>query len=116
MNKTIFMTYKQDIPNKVRERWLEYNSNYNIDLSLDCDCERFLLDNFNNNIYNLFKSIDKGMYKADLWRYCKLYKNTGVYADVDLKIFPQNGVELGYLKRYMMKKLPPSLVVVGKYT
>ena len=84
MNKTIFMTYKQDIPNKVKERWLEFNSNYNIDLSLDCDCERFLLDNFNNNIYNLFKSIDKGMYKADLWRYCKLYKNTGVYADVDL--------------------------------
>jgi len=24
------------------------------------------------------------MYKADLWRLCKLYKNSGVYADVDL--------------------------------
>ena len=24
------------------------------------------------------------MYKADLWRICKLYKNTGIYADVDL--------------------------------
>ena len=42
--------------------------------SLDKDCLDFLETNFNNNIYNLFNKIDKGMYKADLWRICKLFK------------------------------------------
>ena len=84
MNKTIYMTYKKNIPEKVEKRWIKYNNDYKIDFSLDNDCLEFLENNFNNNIYNLFKEINKGMYKADLWRLCILYKNSGVYADVDL--------------------------------
>jgi len=78
------MTYKKNIPEKVINKWIKYNNDYKIDFSLDKDCLNFLKDNFNNNIYNLFNNIDKGMYKADLWRLCKLFKNSGVYADVDL--------------------------------
>ena len=84
MNKTIYMTYKKNIPDKVKSRWIKYNNDYNIDFSLDKDCLNFLETNFNNNISNLFNEINEGMYKADLWRLCKLYKNSGVYADVDL--------------------------------
>ena len=36
------------------------------------------------SVYELFKIIPRGMHKADLWRICKLYKNAGIYADVDL--------------------------------
>jgi len=78
------MTYKKNIPIKVKNRWIKYNNNYKIELSLDKDCLDFLETNFNNNVSNLFRIIDKGMYKADLWRICKLYINGGVYADVDL--------------------------------
>ena len=84
MNKTIYMTYKKDIPEIVGERWLTLNPDYKIDLSLDKDCIEFLNKNFNSNVSNYFKIITKGMYKADLWRLCKLYINAGVYADVDL--------------------------------
>ncbi len=84
MNKTIYMTYKKDIPDKVKDRWIEYNNDYKIDFSLDKDCLDFLETNFNSNLSNLFIKINSGMYKADLWRLCKLYKNSGVYADVDL--------------------------------
>lgn len=84
---TIYMTYKKEVPQYVLDRWLNINPNYKIDLSLDDDCIKFLRDNFNDNIANLFINIKKGMYKADLWRLCKLYKhnnNIGIYADVDL--------------------------------
>ena len=84
MNKIIYMTYKKDVPNKVFDRWIQSNPKYKIDFSLDEDCINFLKIHFNDHIVNLFKSIEKGMYKADLWRLCKLYINGGVYADVDL--------------------------------
>lgn len=84
MNKTIYMTYNKNIPDKVINRWIKYNNDYKIDFSLDKDCLNFLETNFNINIANLFSEINVGMYKADLWRLCKLYKNSGIYADVDL--------------------------------
>jgi hypothetical protein len=84
MNKTIYLTYKKNVPEKVFDRWTELNPNYKIDFSLDDDCISFLKDNFNEYISDLFINIPIGMYKADLWRLCKLYINGGVYADVDL--------------------------------
>ena len=84
LNKTIYMTYKKNVPDKVFNRWKTFNPDYNIDFSLDNDCIDFLKHNFNNYIVNLFKFIKTGMYKADLWRLCKLYIHGGVYADIDL--------------------------------
>ena len=84
MNKTIYMTYKKHVPEKIYSRWIKYNNEYKIDFSLDEDCIDFIETHFNKNVSNLFQSINQGMYKADLWRICKLYINGGVYADVDL--------------------------------
>lgn len=84
MNKTIYMTYKKAIPDLVCSRWKTLNKDYEIELSLDDDCIRFLETHFNSYIANLFKQIPVGMYKADLWRLCKLYVHGGVYADVDM--------------------------------
>jgi hypothetical protein len=78
------MTYKKEIPDKVTDRWKQLNPSYAIDFSLDHDCIHFLREHFNDYIANLFISIPIGMYKADLWRLCKLYVYGGVYADVDL--------------------------------
>lgn len=83
-NKTIFMTYKKEVPNFVFDRWKKYNKDYEIDFSLDDDCKKFLKEHFNDYICNLFETIPRGDYKADLWRLCKLYVHGGVYADVDL--------------------------------
>jgi hypothetical protein len=82
--KTIYMTYKQHIPSFVFNKWKSLNPDWNIDFSLDYDCIHFLRNNFSSEIANLFISIPEGMYKADLWRLCKLYINGGVYADIDL--------------------------------
>ena len=84
MNKTIYMTYKKPVPNIVYSRWTALNKDYRIDFSPDADCISFLKTNFNDYVADLFINIPQGMYKADLWRLCKLYINGGVYADVDL--------------------------------
>ena len=78
------MTYKKNVPSCVYDRWIKLNPDYTIDFSMDEDCIKFLADNFNPYIVDLFKNIKRGMYKADLWRLCKLYMNNGVYTDVDI--------------------------------
>lgn len=84
INKTIYMTYKKPVPDFVYNRWKTRNPSYNIEMSLDAECILFLERYINRFVASLFNYIPKGMYKADLWRLCKLYINGGVYADVDL--------------------------------
>ena len=84
INKTIYMTYKKPVPDIVYNRWKTRNPSYNIELSLDAECILFLERYINRFVASLFNYIPRGMYKADLWRLCKLYINGGVYADVDL--------------------------------
>ena len=84
IKRTIYMTYKKPIPDIVYRRWKTHNPSYNIELSLDVECILFLDRYINRFVSLLFNYIPKGMYKADLWRLCKLYINGGVYADVDL--------------------------------
>jgi hypothetical protein len=82
--KIIYFTYKQKVPSYVFNRWKKLNPTYSIDFSLDTECILFLNEHFTKDIANLFKIIPKGMFKADLWRICKLYIHGGIYADVDL--------------------------------
>ena len=84
---TIYMTYHSFPPKSVLHSWLKLNPSVNIDFSVDDECVKFLGKEFNSNIAELFKYINRGMYKADLWRLCKLYIHGGVYADIDLVPF-----------------------------
>ena len=43
MNKTIYMTYKKNIPNFIFNRWKELNPDYNIEFSMDEDCIIFFV-------------------------------------------------------------------------
>jgi mannosyltransferase OCH1-like enzyme len=54
----------------------------------DDDCRKFIKNNFDIEILNTYDSLIPGAYKADLWRYCVLYKNGGIYLDV--KYLPVN--------------------------
>lgn len=78
------MTYKQDVPGIVFKRWTKLNPTYAIRFSKDAACISFIEKHFGSYVAKLFVYIPKGMYKADLWRLCKLYIEGGVYADVDL--------------------------------
>jgi mannosyltransferase OCH1-like enzyme len=48
----------------------------------DNDCKTFIKDNFGIKVYDAFENLIPGAYKADLWRYCILYKKGGIYIDI----------------------------------
>jgi mannosyltransferase OCH1-like enzyme len=55
----------------------------------DEDCRNFIRSNFSNEVLNAYDSLIPGAYKADLWRYCILYKLGGIY--LDIKYIPVAG-------------------------
>jgi mannosyltransferase OCH1-like enzyme len=58
----------------------------------DAECRAFIKDNFDFKILNAYDKLIPGAYKADLWRYCVLYKYGGIY--MDIKYYPINGFKL----------------------
>tara|TARA_R110000803_G_scaffold95404_1_gene163434 strand:+ start:172 stop:957 length:786 start_codon:yes stop_codon:yes gene_type:complete len=47
------------------------------------ECNKFIKDNFSSRIYQAYIRIKPEAFKADLWRYCILYKFGGFYVDID---------------------------------
>ena len=58
------------------------NPRFNYQLFDDDDCREFIKNNFEERVLHAFDSLIPGAYKADLWRYCILYKNGGIYLDI----------------------------------
>ena len=60
----------------------EQNPEFQFHLYDDNDCREFISQNFDSDVLYAFDSLKPGAYKADLWRYCVLYKNGGIYLDI----------------------------------
>ena len=58
----------------------------------DAMCRNFLKNNFDEDVLYTFDKLKPGAYKADLWRYCILYKYGGIY--LDIKYYCINGFKL----------------------
>lgn len=100
--KVIVSTYhtKDKIPKKVYENINKYAKNYKYIIFDDNDIVEFLKINYPKNVLNAFNNL-KGAHKADLFRYCYLYKYGGIYIDIKTKlikninkIFNKNDVNL----------------------
>jgi mannosyltransferase OCH1-like enzyme len=76
----------------------------------DNDCRNFIKNNFNEKVLHTFNKLKPGAYKADLWRYCVLYINGGVYLDIKFKCV--NGFKLIALTE---KERFPTDVRIGAY-
>ncbi len=65
------------------------NPAFNYKLFDDDDCYNFIKQHFPPDVLMAFNKLIPGAYKADLWRYCVLYKLGGIY--LDIKYMPVNG-------------------------
>lgn len=84
--KTIYFCHKsKDGLEKYIANWKKLNQSYDISLSDNTDCEKFLLNEYGNLHLEIFKYIPDGPIKADFWRVCILFKYGGIYSDVDNK-------------------------------
>jgi len=62
--------------------WIIYNPEYAYKFYDDIDCLNFLKTHFNQDVVDAYNSLIPGAFKADLWRYCMLYVEGGVYCDI----------------------------------
>ena len=85
--KIIFQTWTNlDISEKLQkiiDTWKINNHDYEYFLYDNVMCRNFILENFSIDVINAYDKINTGAFKADLWRYCILYKYGGFYADID---------------------------------
>ena len=65
------------------------NPNFKYFLFDDDDCREFIKNNFKPDVLYAYDHLIPGAYKADLWRYCVLFINGGIY--LDIKYMPLNG-------------------------
>jgi mannosyltransferase OCH1-like enzyme len=71
------------------KRIKKHNPNFSYKLFDDIECREFIKNNFKSDVLYAYDSLIPGAYKADLWRYCVLFKYGGIY--LDTKFSPLNG-------------------------
>jgi len=88
--KNIFQTHKSfnyiktkpKLLNAVKS-WTKFSNEFNYYFYNDKMCENFMKEHFDGVIYNAYIMLPMGVMKADLWRYCIIYKYGGIYSDID---------------------------------
>lgn len=92
--KKIIQTYydKSRIPDKVFSNLKKFAPDYKQIIFDDLECIDFIKKYFNSSVLDTFNKF-KGAHKADLFRYCYLYKFGGVYLDIKTElIMPLNQI------------------------
>jgi mannosyltransferase OCH1-like enzyme len=60
----------------------EMNPDYTFNIFDDNECRDFIANHYDSTILKAYDDIIPAAFKADLWRYCYLYINGGVYLDI----------------------------------
>jgi len=60
------------------------NPEFDYYLYSDSDSRIFIKNNYHASVVAAFDSLRPGAYKSDLWRYCILYKQGGLYFDIKM--------------------------------
>jgi len=68
---------------KIIDTWKINNPDYEYFLYDNNMSRNFIVENFSIEVINAYDKINTGAFRADLWRYCILYKYGGFYADID---------------------------------
>lgn len=85
----IFQTHKTQVyvDNKLKiknaqESWKKYDD-FSYHFYDDEACEQFMREELDRDVYTAYMKCPLVVMKADLWRYCIIYKYGGIYADMD---------------------------------
>ncbi len=85
--KKIFQTFEtKDVPfgmSKALISWQAKNPTWEYKFFDKEDRVNFIKKNFDKEVLEAYKTLIPGAFKADLWRYCILYIEGGVYVDAD---------------------------------
>ena len=77
---------KKYIPNKVYDNVKKYASNYNHLIFDDDECLDYIKNNYDDKVLETYNKLENKAHKADLFRYCILYKEGGLYMDIKVEL------------------------------
>jgi mannosyltransferase OCH1-like enzyme len=87
--KNIYLTWETSeldkMPPKMKESielLKSVNNDCNVYIFDNDQCQNFIKKYFIKEVAEAYNSLIPGAYKADLWRYCVLYKFGGIYQDI----------------------------------
>lgn len=73
------------IPPRMRsnyDRLCKNNPEIQFELFDEIQCREFISQNFEKDVLDAYDRLSPSSYKSDLWRYCVLYRNGGIYMDI----------------------------------
>ena len=73
INKDLFSLFSKTI---------DENPDFEIEYYSDKGSREFVKNNFSKRVLDTYDKLIPGAYKADLFRYCILYKRGGIYSDL----------------------------------
>ena len=81
---SLFVTYTSydTVPSKVWDGLSRYARDYTLRFFDDDACTAYLAAHFHPDVLARYQRLAKGAHRADLWRYCVLYREGGLYLDV----------------------------------
>ena len=105
--------HTKDLPPLMRsnyENLKKNNPEFNHYLFDENDCKDFIKEHFENYVLDAYNKLLPCAYKADLWRYCVLYINGGIY--LDIKFSCTNNFKLIALteKEYFVRDIPEKYI------
>jgi mannosyltransferase OCH1-like enzyme len=80
--------HTKDLPPLMRENYellVKGNPKIKFHLYDEDECRQFIQNNFENDVLEAYDNLIPSSYKSDLWRYCILYINGGIYMDIKYK-------------------------------
>jgi len=110
----IYQTWKtKDLPPKMKEcveKLKRTNPQFEHFLFDDNDCREFIKNHFRKEVLDTYDKLKPGAYKADLWRYCILYINGGIYLDIKVSCINNfKLIELTEKEHFVIDRPPNSI-------
>ena len=105
---------------KSANNWKLLNPDYEIKLYDDEMIKTFLLNEYSELHKNIFEYLKDGPIKADFWRICMLFKEGGIYSDIDnlplvkLDEFIEKNIDFVTCSSYWRYNYNPNFIISYK--
>ena len=83
--KTFTCWHTKDLPQLMKQNYeilINIHPTFEHNIFDENDCREFIKTNFDNFVLEAYDKLIPSAYKSDLWRYCVLYINGGIYFDI----------------------------------
>ena len=77
--------HTKDLPPLMKNNYdklINDNPEFNVYLYDEDECREFINNHFSTDVLNAYNALIPCSYKSDLWRFCVLYINGGIYVDI----------------------------------